>query len=67
VRGGGAHEIFTISENDYIDIYRARNMDEILDFLAKPVPFCRYCDFSNISFGRKWTVSKRKLSEWILE
>jgi hypothetical protein len=60
--GGGG---FEITENDYIDIYKARNIDEVLDFFAKPAPFCRYCDFSKISFGRKWSVSERKLSEWI--
>lgn len=65
--GGGNAGKFEVCENDYIDIYRAESMDEILDFLAKPLPFCRYCDFSNISFGRKWAVSEKKLSEWILE
>lgn len=65
--GGGGNIIeFKVSENDYIDIYKARNIDEILDFLTKPMPFCRYCDFTNISFGRKWAVSEKKLSEWIL-
>ncbi|MDR2097439.1 MAG: radical SAM protein [Spirochaetaceae bacterium] len=65
--GGDKNQEFEVSENDYIDIYKAKSIDEILDFLAKPMPFCRYCDFSNISFGRKWAVSARKLSEWILE
>jgi organic radical activating enzyme len=65
--GGGGCGKFEVSENDRIDIYKAGNIGEILDFLAKPMPFCRYCDFSNISFGKKWTVSEKKLSEWILE
>jgi hypothetical protein len=54
-----------IAENDYIDIYKAKNIDEILEFLAKSMPFCRYCDFSKISFGRKWEASGKKLSEWM--
>jgi MoaA/NifB/PqqE/SkfB family radical SAM enzyme len=58
---------FDVTENDYIDIYKANSIDEILDFLSKPMPFCRYCDFSNISFGGKWAASEKKLSEWILE
>jgi MoaA/NifB/PqqE/SkfB family radical SAM enzyme len=63
--GGGQNRKFEVCENDYIDIYRAKNIDGILDFLTKPIPFCRYCDFRNISFGRKWAVSEKKLSEWI--
>jgi hypothetical protein len=65
--GGGGYIKFEVSENDRIDIYKAKDIGEILDFLAKPMQFCRYCDFSNISFGKKWAVSEKKLSEWILE
>jgi hypothetical protein len=65
--GGGQNVEFEVSKNDYIDIYKARDIDEILDFLVKPVPFCRYCDFSRITFGKKWAVSERKLSEWTEE
>ena len=36
-----------ISVNDYIDIHKARNYQEILQFLAKPIPFCKYCDVKN--------------------
>jgi hypothetical protein len=57
---------FEVSNEDHIDIYKVKSIDEILDFLAKPIPFCRYCDYSKITFGKKWAVSERKLSEWIL-
>ena len=33
-----------VLENDYIDIYDINSGKEIYDFLAKPVPFCGYCD-----------------------
>jgi hypothetical protein len=56
---------FETTKNDYIDIYKAKSLDEILTFLAKPLPFCGYCDFSKITFGGKWAVSKKKLSEWM--
>ena len=39
-----------ISVNDYIDIHKARNYQEILQFLAKPIPFCKYCDVNSIIY-----------------
>jgi hypothetical protein len=63
----GMSDKFETTEDDYIDIYKAKNLDEILNFLANPIPFCRYCDYSKRSFGIKWSVTEKKLSEWILE
>ena len=50
---------------DYIDIYEAKNYNEILQFLAKPIPFCRYCltyEWQNMG---KWLPSKRDVNEYI--
>lgn len=53
-----------VSPNDYIDIYKVESIDEILDFVCKPMPFCRYCNIKgtigDIGFG----VSKKEISEW---
>jgi organic radical activating enzyme len=54
----------TVSENDYIDIYTAENIDKILAFLSKEMPFCRYCDVMHTRFGQKWAVSKKERGEW---
>ena len=56
---------FKVSEKDYIDTYDVKTVDEILDFVCKPIPFCRYCDVDNMEFGIKWKVSKKEISEWI--
>lgn len=53
-----------ISEMDSIDIYKADSIDEILSFLCKPIPFCRYCDFRKTEFRKPWHISNRKISEW---
>ena len=57
---------FNVSEKDYIDIYKVKNIKEILKFLHKKIPFCRYCDFSKPSIAI-WTISKKELSEWVKE
>lgn len=53
-----------VSPKDYIDIYEAKSMEEILSALAKPIPFCRYCDLSRLSWDNKWERSKKDIKEW---
>ncbi|MDR2842311.1 MAG: hypothetical protein LBV52_03815 [Spirochaetaceae bacterium] len=54
----------TVSENDSIDIYNVKTKEEIFNFLAKPVSFCKYCNIKNTVFGLEWGVSKKDISEW---
>jgi len=35
---------FQLTENDYIDIYKVKSEQEIMDFLSKPIDFCRFCN-----------------------
>jgi hypothetical protein len=56
---------FKVSEKDCIDIYNVESIDEILDFVCKPIPFCRYCDIDNMKFGIKWGISKKEIGEWV--
>jgi organic radical activating enzyme len=53
-----------LEEGDYLDIYKANNIDEILDFLSTPKPFCKYCKTAEIINGIPWQPSKREISEW---
>lgn len=54
-----------ITEDDYIDIYKVNSKEEILNFLAKPVPFCRYCKVFERTSGHKFKKSKKDIGEWI--
>ena len=54
------------SPYDSIDIYQAESAEEILEFLAKPIPFCRYCRRDIVIDDIPWSQSKRELSEWTL-
>ena len=56
---------FKITEKDYLDIYKVKNLDEMLDYMCTPVPFCRYCDVDNMKFGIKWKISKKEIEEWV--
>jgi hypothetical protein len=56
-----------MSEADYIDIHKPDvTAEEILEFLAKPIQLCRYCDVSSrYKSFRKWEPSKKALREFI--
>lgn len=54
-----------LEEGDYLDIHEAQSKKDVLDFLCKPKPFCRYCDVSHRSYGHPWQRSKGEISEWI--
>ncbi len=52
-----------MSERDYLDIYRVKDMQEIFDFAARPKYYCRYC--SGLSPKFEWERSKQEMCEWI--
>lgn len=54
-----------VTERDYIDIYQAKSIDEILDFVSHPMPFCRYCNRKGIIWDIGFGVSRKEISEWI--
>jgi hypothetical protein len=52
------------TDADSIDIYKAKTIDEILDFLRRPIPFCKYCNWKQAVFYAPWHTSKKEISEW---
>ena len=54
-----------IGDKDYVDIYKVDSKKEIIDFLEKPFPFCRYCKTSQTKFAQRWGISKNEITEWI--
>ena len=52
-----------VTENDYVDIYKAKDIDEILDFLCNPIPFCKYCNVKSES-NIAWDLSEKDINEW---
>jgi MoaA/NifB/PqqE/SkfB family radical SAM enzyme len=53
-----------VAQGDYIDIYKTKNIKEILKFLSKPIPFCSYCSIDKMTFIHPWKVSEKKIDEW---
>lgn len=50
-------------EEDYLDIYKVKNIEEILEFLETPKPFCRYCIYDHYGCI-SWDYSKLDIKEW---
>ncbi|MDR1687320.1 MAG: radical SAM protein, partial [Clostridiales bacterium] len=53
------------SSGDYIDIYKAQSANEVLDFLARPIPFCRFCNVDGRTFNHTWGQSEKSIAEWV--
>ncbi|MCZ9868964.1 4Fe-4S cluster-binding domain-containing protein [Brachyspira hyodysenteriae] len=53
------------TENDYIDIHKANSYDELLNFIAKPIPLCKYCDIKNRKYEIPWKTSSKNIDEYI--
>ena len=57
-----------LSQKDYIDIYKTDSAEEILAFLYKPIPFCRYCDIKHRRYNHIWRTDYRfdSVYDWSL-
>ena len=54
-----------VDKNDYINIYKAQSIDEILKFLSKPIKLCRYCNIQKSNYYKdEWGISKHLIEEW---
>ncbi|MDR0683077.1 MAG: radical SAM protein [Dysgonamonadaceae bacterium] len=58
------HKNLEITEKDYVGIHQEKSLDEILEFLCKPTPFCRYCNTAEVDCV-EWEHSKEEISEWV--
>lgn len=56
--------VFDTTDINSIDIYTARNIEEIVDFLNKPIPCCRFC-LPNKEEQIQWGISRKDIREWI--
>ncbi len=58
-------ENLPVSKRNYIDIYEAESISEILSFLAKPAPFCRFCNIGADCNIYEWKRTKKEKTEWM--
>lgn len=56
-----------VCNHDSIDIYKAKNYNEVLQFLSKPIPFCRYCNIKETKPIGEWRKSDHTIKEYTLE
>jgi hypothetical protein len=53
-----------VTDADSIDIYKARTMQEIVDFVNHPIPLCRYCKSMGEEITGGWRRTENKIEEW---
>lgn len=59
------HQKLKITEDDYVDLYSVKDGQEMLEKLAKPIPFCRYCNIKGQVHGLPFEISRKEISEWV--
>lgn len=55
-----------IGDKDFLPLNKAKSLDEILNFISNPVPFCRFCDIKSTVWDIGYGRSTKSLSEWTL-
>jgi uncharacterized radical SAM superfamily Fe-S cluster-containing enzyme len=53
-----------VTDGDFVDIHKIKDIREILEYLAKPCDFCRYCDNSKKT-DHRWRVSKKEINKLV--
>jgi len=58
---------FEISDGDYIDIFGDVTVEDVLAFMSRPIPFCRYCNPMEWRTQNQfsWHISECVPEEWI--
>lgn len=56
-------QLSEVPENS-IGIYEVHSIDEVLEFLKHPIPFCNHCNIDGYTYDLKWDTSKRDIREW---
>ncbi len=56
----------SVTEKDYVDIYKVKSAEELLERMETPIPFCRYCNREAVKvFGdRPWGRTAYHIEEW---
>ena len=54
-----------LNEDDGIDIYKAKDQQEIREFLAQPREFCKYCNSAGRTQDHPWERTEGKIEEWV--
>jgi hypothetical protein len=56
---------FKVTEEDRINIHSIKDVNEIIEYLSNPIPFCRYCNIEKWEHNLPFQLSERKVDEWI--
>ncbi len=54
----------TLSEKDYLDIYKIKNNKQIKEFFNNSIPFCKYCNIPKQVDKLPFEISKKDIKDW---
>jgi MoaA/NifB/PqqE/SkfB family radical SAM enzyme len=53
-----------VTAGDVLELHKARDINEVYEFLYTPKPFCKYCNRQGVEFGIEYGNSKKDIGEW---
>ncbi len=53
-----------VTTEDYIDIYKIKNIKKIKQYFDNPIPFCKYCNIPAQVDKLPFEISKRNINDW---
>jgi len=53
-----------IEKGDVIGLHEVNDVKEIIAFLLRPHPFCKYCNRKAVKFGIPFGISEKAIEEW---
>lgn len=54
-----------LEEGDSLDIYKVKSWEELAEFSANRIPFCKYCDIKNWHAHSEWKRSTKQMDEYV--
>lgn len=55
---------YELCDDDYVDIYNIKNVQEMFEKLCNPKPFCRFCNIEKRRYGVRWSPTQMLQTEW---
>jgi hypothetical protein len=58
------HQHVPVTDLDSVDIYKVKDMRELIRFLRRPIPLCRFCKSMGGEVVGRWRKTENSIQEW---
>lgn len=55
-----------LTKNDFLDIYKIKNIEQIEKYFSSSIDFCRYCNVYEEKDNLNFEISKKDINDWCM-